>query len=201
MRLGGIILSGMLLSCLSISALASEPGDIAEPSINAPDMSMPAPIISAPNMDMPAPNPKPLVKPNNNPSPALNQVGNTSSNQAQEVEPMNLSGKWSIRLDNGTDGSFELNLWPSIGTNGIMGFGTFIEKGTANSVTAKGSVTSVTAQELSLIVKSATSEYINKKYDECDLDLLMVNNTLSGTYVLMSGGQSLSQGNAKAVKQ
>jgi len=111
---------------------------------------------------------------------------------------MDLSGKWSIRFDNGTDGSLDLNLWSSIGTTGIMGFGTFIEKGTESSVTATGSVT---AQELSLTVKSATSEYINKKYDECDLDLFMVNNTLSGTYVLMSGGQSLSQGNAKAVKQ
>ena len=198
MRLVNIMLSAILLSCLSIPAHASEPGDIAVPSINAPDMSMPAPLISGPNMDMPAPNPKPLVKPNNNPSPALNQIGNISSNQTQEVKPMDLSGKWSIRFDNGTDRSLDLNLWPSIGTAGIMGFGTFIEKGTQSSVTATGSVT---AQELSLTVKSATPEYINKKYDECDLDLFMVNNTLSGTYVLMSGGQSLSQGNAKAVKK
>jgi hypothetical protein len=198
MRLVSIMLSAMLLSCLSISAHAIEPGDIAEPSINAPDMGMPAPLISAPNMDMPAPNPKPLVKPNNNPSPALNQTGNISSNQTREVKPMDLSGKWSIRFDNGTEGSLDLNLWPSSGTTGIMGFGTFIEKGTENSVTATGSVT---VQELSLTVKSATSEYINKKYDACNLDLFMVNNTLSGTYVLMSRGQSLSQGNAKAVKQ
>jgi hypothetical protein len=65
-------------------------------------------------------------------------------------------------------------------------------------VTASGSVT---AQELTLIAKSSTPEYANQKYDEYDLDLLMVNNTLSGTYVLMSGGQSLGKGNATAVKQ
>ena len=79
-----------------------------------------------------------------------------------------------------------------------MGYGTVTEDGAKNSVTASGSVT---AQELTLIAKSATSEYIKQKYDEYDLKLLMVNNTLSGTYVLKSGGQSLGKGNATAAKQ
>ena len=79
-----------------------------------------------------------------------------------------------------------------------MGYGTVTENGAKNSVTASGSVG---AQELILIAKSATSEYINQNYDEYDLDLLMMNNTLSGTYVLKSGGHSLGKGNATAVKQ
>ncbi len=202
MRLADILLSAMLLSCLAIQA-HGDAGDIAVPSINAPDMSVPEPIISAPNMDMPAPNPKPLVKPNNNPNKTLNQTSDISSNQTQvtqiqqEVEPMDVSGKWSIQFNDGTERSLDLNLWSSGGTR-IMGYGSVTENGAKNSVTASGSVG---AQELTLIAKSATSEYINQNYDEYDLDLLMMNNTLSGTYVLKSGGHSLGKGNATAVKQ
>ncbi|MGD0953818.1 MAG: hypothetical protein ABR985_15755 [Methanotrichaceae archaeon] len=202
MRLASTLLSVILLSCLSIQA-HGDAGDIAEPSMPVPDMSVPEPHISAPTMDVPVPSPKPLDKPNSNPNQALNQTGNTSSNQAQttqiqqDVQPMNVSGKWSIQFNDGSDGSLDLNLWPSGGTR-IMGYGTLTEEGARSSVTASGSVT---AQELTLIAKSSTPEYANQKYDEYDLDLLMVNNTLSGTYVLMSGGQSLGKGNATAVKQ
>jgi hypothetical protein len=183
MRLASILLLPIiLLSCLSIQ-VHGDAGDIAEPSMPVPDMSVPAPHISAPTMDVPAPNPKPLDKPKSNPIQAFNKTGNTSSTQAQvtqiqqEVQPMNVSGKWSIKFNDGTDRSLDLNLWPSGGTR-IMGYGTLTEEGAKNSVTASGSVT---GQELTLIAKSATPEYANQKYDEYDLDLLMVNNTLSGT--------------------
>jgi hypothetical protein len=207
MRLASILLSALLLSCLSIQVHASGSDDagyvIAVPSINAPNMDVPAPRISAPNMDMPAPNPKPLVKPKNNANQALNQTGNMSSNQTQvtqiqqEVKPMNVSGKWSIKFDDSTGRLLDLNLWSSSGTR-IMGYGTLTEEGAKNSVTASGSVTE---QELTLIAKSATPEYANQRYDEYDLDLFMINYTLSGTYVLKSGGQLLVKGNATAVKQ
>ena len=202
MRLASIMLSAILLSCLSIQA-HGDLGDIAVPSMPVPDMSVPAPHISAPTMDVPAPSPKPLDKPNSKPIQAINKTGNTSSTKdqvtqiQQEVQSMNVSGKWSIKFNDGTDKSLDLNLWPS-GGNRIMGYGTLTEGGTKHSVTASGSST---AQELKLIAKSATPEYANQKYDEYDLDLLMVNNTLSGTYVLMSGGQSLGKGNATAIKQ
>jgi hypothetical protein len=205
MRLASILLSAILLSCLSIQAHAGDGEDyvIAVPSINAPNMDMPEPIISAPNMSMPAPKPKPIVVPKNNTNLALNQTGNMSSNQTQvtaiqqEVKPMDVSGKWSIKFNDGTDRSLDLNLWSSSGTR-IMGYGTLTKEGEKNSVTASGSVI---AQELTLIAKSATPEYANQKYDEYDLDLFMVNNTLSGTYILKSGGQFLGNGNATAVKQ
>lgn len=202
MRSTSIMLSAVLLSCLSIQA-HGDLGDIAVPSMPVPDMSVPAPHISPPTMDVPAPSPKPLDKPNSKPIQALNKTGNTSSSQAQvtqiqqEVLSMNVSGKWSIKFNDGTDKSLDLNLWPS-GGNRIMGYGTLTEGDAKHSVTASGSST---ARELKLIAKSATPEYANQKYDEYDLDLLMVNNTLSGTYVLMSGGQSLGRGNATAVKQ
>ena len=190
MRLASILLSSILLSCLSIQA-NGDVGDIAVPSI------------SAPNMDMPAPNPTPLVKPYNNPNQALNQTSNTSSNQnqvtqiQQGVKTMNVSGKWSIEFNDSPDRSLDLNLWSSGGT-GIMGYGTLTEDGAKNSVTASGSVGT---QELVLIANSAAPEYSNQKDKEYDLDLFMVNNTLSGTYELKSGGQSLEKGNATAVQQ
>lgn len=111
---------------------------------------------------------------------------------------MDVSGKWSIEFDDETGRSLDLTLWSSAGAARIMGFGTLTEKGTENSVTATGSVTE---QELRLIAKLATPKQANMKYDECDLDLFTVNDTLSGTYVLRSGGQFLSEGNATAVKQ
>jgi hypothetical protein len=154
-------------------------------------------------MAVPATNPKALVDTNSKPNQVLNQTRNTSSNQTQVtqiqqgVQPMNVSGKWSIKFNDGTDRSLDLNLWPS-GGNRIMGYGTLTEDGAKNSVTASGSLT---AQELTLTAKSATPEYANQKYDVYDLDLLMKNNTLSGTYVLSSGGQSLSKGNVTAIKQ
>jgi hypothetical protein len=202
MRLASVLLSAILLSCLSIQVRA-DVGDIAVPSMPVPDMSVPEPHISAPSMEVPATNPKPLVNTNSNPNQVLNQTSNASSIQTQVsqiqqgVQPMNVSGKWSIKFNDGTDRSLDLNLWPS-GGNRIMGYGTLTEDGAKNSVTASGSLT---AQELTLTAKSATPEYANQKYDVYDLDLLMKNNTLSGTYVLSSGGQSLSKGNVTAIKQ
>lgn len=209
MRAASILLSAILLSCLSIHCLpihayAGEPGDIAVPSMNVPNMDMPKPLVTRPNMDMPEPKPKPSVETNNDLNPVPDQTGNISSNQTQgiqiqqEAEPMDVSGKWSIKFDNGTDRSLDLTLWLSTGNSRIMGFGTLIEKGKENSVTASGSVT---VQELKLTAKLATPEYSKLNYDECNLDLFTVNDSLSGTYVLRSGGQFLSEGNATAVKQ
>lgn len=82
-----------------------------------------------------------------------------------------------------------------------MGYGTLNEGSIKNSATVSGSVG---AQELILIAKSAAPDYTNQKDKEYDLDLLMVNDTLSalsGTYELKSGGQSLGKGSATAVKK
>ncbi len=201
MRLVSILLSVVLISCLSIPSYAIYPGDIAEPSIKAPNMDMPEPLITKPNMNIPEPKTKPLAEPGSY-RPSLNQNGNISSNQTQApmiqqgVKPMDVSGKWSIKFDNRPDRSLDLTLWSSAGTR-IMGFGTLIEEGAEKSMTVSGSVSE---QELSLIAKSAVPEYANQKYDEYDLDLFMENNTLSGTYILKSEGRSLDQGNATAVK-
>jgi hypothetical protein len=197
MRTIGALLSSILLLGLSIPAQAANPYGIAEPAIKGPNMDMPAPLVSKPNLDMPAPNPKPLVEPSKEPSPALNQSGNITSNETQEEKQPVLDGKWLIKLDDGRDGSLDLILF-TLGGTGVNGYGTLIEQGTTDSVTARGSVA---GEELSLTIKSATSNYINEKYDECDLHLLIINNTLSGTYALKSKGQSISSGNASAMMQ
>ena len=207
MRLGCIILSSILLSCLSIPALALDPGDIAEPSMSVPDMTMPVPTItgpasSGPNMDMPKPETRSLIAPDNNTT-KTKPTGSISPNQTQvsktqqTVMTMDVSGKWSIKFDKRTDRSLDLNLWAS-SKNGILGYGTLTEEGAKNSVTASGSIN---GQELTLTTKSSTPEYATKKFDEYDLDLFMANNTLSGTYVLSSDGQSQGEGNATAIKQ
>lgn len=202
-------ISAILLSCISVHAYSGAPGDIAVPSMNVPNMDMPKPLITSPNMDVPEPTPKPLVEPNSNLNPTLNQTGNTSSNQTQvaqtqkkaetiDASPMDVSGKWSVKFDDRMDRSLELTLWSSAGSARVMGFGTLIEKGIENSVTASGSVTE---RELRLTAKLATPEQANLVYDECGLDLFTVDDTLSGTYTLRSGGQFLGEGNATAVKQ
>lgn len=196
MRLASTLLSAILLLCLFILAHAIEPGDIAAPSMKVPDMNMPKPLITRPNMNVPEPNAA-IVMQN-----AINETANASSNQTlvtdieEEVMPKNVSGKWSIRFDDGRDKSLVLNLWSSSQTR-IMGYGTLTEKGAMNSVTASGSIS---AEELTLTVKSGASEYANQKYSEYYLDLFMVNDTMSGTYVQKADGQSSEIGNITAVR-
>jgi hypothetical protein len=197
MRWVGMLLSAILVSSISIPAHASDTAGIADQSIQGPNMDMPAPLISEPNMDMPAPNPKPLVEPNKNPGPAPNQTINITSNQTKEEKPLDLSGKWSMKLDAVGERSLDLSLFSLDGIR-FNGFGYFTEKGLRDSVTADGSLA---GEQLSLVVKSATSRYINGKYDECDLELFFINNTLSGTYALKSGGQSPAKGDVTAARQ
>ncbi|MDM7939339.1 MAG: hypothetical protein QUS07_03230 [Methanothrix sp.] len=201
MRLMSILSSAILLSCLSIQAHAIEPGDIAVPSMSIPNMDMPTPRISSPNMDMPKTKPVPLAKPASS-NQTLNQTANISANQTRstleqkEDTTMNVSGKWSMKFDDLADRSLDLTLWVSGGTI-IMGYGTLTGEGEKKSVTASGSVT---GNELHLTTKSATPENANQKNDQYDLDLFWVNNTISGTYILRSGGEFAGEGNVTAVK-
>jgi len=202
MRLEYIILLAILLSCLSIQAYAIDPGDIAVPSISAANMDMPKPKISSPTMNVPETKTGPLTQPNVNSDQTLNQTGNASIGSTQvipvqqEAVPMDVSGKWSIKFGDRTDIWLDLTLWSS-GGDKIMGYGTMTEGDAKNSVTATGSFTD---PDLTLTVKSATSEYVSKRYGECDLYLSRVDKTLSGTYVLKSDELTSSKGNATAKK-
>ncbi len=194
MRLADILLSAILLSCISLHAHAVEPGQIAVPSI------------AVPNMDMPSVNPVPVARPSKDISPSLGWIGSSGFNQTQraseqgqqEAGAMDISGKWSIRFDGESGRSMDLSLWPSMGTAGVMGFGTLTKDGVGNSVTASRSVT---AENITLTTKLTTPETSGQRYDECDLNLFKTEGHLSGTYIMKSGGRTLSSGNATAVKQ
>ena len=226
MRLASILLSAMILSCFSAQAqvnifglnmtmpepLSSEPDmgvpeplssgpnmDVPEPLVSKPNMDMPEPLTPKPNMDMPKPNPKPPIMPNADIDQTTNHAGDNSTNTSQvvqmqqEIKPLNVSGKWSIKLDGSSDGSLDLNLWSLSGVE-ILGSGTLTEGSIRNPVTASGSVS---AQELTLTTRSAVPDFDRQYF----IDMYMVNNTLSGTYTMKSGVQSLGKGNATAIKE
>jgi len=199
MKLASLLLFAILLSCLSFQAGAIEAGEIATPSISAPNMDMPKPIISSPNMNAPEPKPKPQVVSDSNSS----LTGSIDSNQAQSTEARSndVSGKWSIKFDDRPDRSLDLTLWSS-GKTKVMGYGTLTKGGIGNSVTVSGSFGD---EELLLTVKSAESEYLSQKYDEYLIDLFMVNDTANksmlGTYTLRFGDEFLGDGNATALKR
>ena len=165
----------------------------------APDERVP--ILSqstGPNMSMPDPTPKPLVNPNNNSNQTLNQTENQSSSQPQpEGKPIDLSGKWSVKFNGSAGRSLDLILL-SAGSDRTMGTGTLVEDGTKIPVTVRGTITD---SEITLTTKTVVGPYVNQIDREYDLDLFMENDTLSGAYVLKSGGKFLSKGNATAVKQ
>lgn len=153
---------------------------------------------SGPNMSMPDPSPKPHVKANNSSNKTIDITGNESSGQFQpEAKSIDLSGKWSVKFLDSTSGSLDLILL-SAGSDRIMGSGTLVEEGTKIPATASGTIT---GQEVTLTSKTVVGDYVNQIDREYDLDMFMENNTLSGVYVLKSGGKFLRKGNATAVKQ
>ena len=209
MRSVSMLLLAIMLSCSSTLAQVNIFGinmttpvplisnsniDMSGPPISRPNMDMPKPIISYPNMDMPKINP--AIKNSNQ---AINLTSNNSSRKAQtkqlqqKVKPIDVTGKWSIKLINNTSLAMDLNLWSPNGIK-IMGFGTLAEGSTKYSITASGSVGT---KELTLTARSAVPDY-DKEYD---LHLLMINDTLSGNYDLKSVGKYLGKGNATAIKQ
>ena len=155
---------------------------------------------SGPNMSMPNPSPKPLAeqKPNNNSSETLNQTGSQGSVLAQpEAKPIDFNGKWSVKFEDDTNRSLDL-IMLSAGADKAMGSGTLVEDGIRIPVTASGTIT---GKDVTLTSKTVVGDYVNKIDREYDLDLVVTNKTLSGAYVLKSGGKFLGKGNATAVKQ
>jgi len=78
-----------------------------------------------------------------------------------------------------------------------MGSGTLEEDGTEIPLTASGSVS---ANELILTAKTVIGPYVNKIDRQFDLEMHVLNDTLSGRYLMKSAGKFLSQGNASMTK-
>jgi hypothetical protein len=188
MRLASLLLLAILLYCASFQACAIEPGDIAAPSIAAANMDMPTPKITSPNMGMPEP--KQVQQ-------GISESKANHTEDKDDDQSDDLSGKWSIKFDNLPDRLLDLTLWSS-GRSKIMGYGTLAKGSTSNSVTVSGSIS---GEELMLAVQSANSEYSGQNSDKYDISLFQANNTMSGTYILSVGGEFIGDGNATAIKR
>jgi hypothetical protein len=160
------------------------------------DQGPPAPPSSSePNMSMPEPLPEPLAAENetdqNDNETALANNSNTSA--PAQPQPLEVGGKWLIKLGNSTDRSIELNLFPS-GRNIIAG-GTLSMDGAVLTVAGTGSLDD---RDLFLKVKTEVSKWGNQIDKRYDLDLAVENGLLSGTYKEYSGEKLDGEGKAYA---
>lgn len=200
MRLAGNLLAvvmawiaiGAIIACISIPAGAIDPGTIAVPSITGANMDMPEPLITPPSMDMAEPsNRVEVVESKKEPFSEGSPFNETAPSEAD-----NVSGDWSVRFDNRGDVSLGLTLWPA-GGNKVMGFGSLKEGAVNNSFSASGSIL---GDQLVLTARSAAPKFEGQRYDQCDLELFLKNDTLSGTYMLKWEGATKDAGNATAVR-
>jgi hypothetical protein len=192
LRKASLLLSAILLFSLSLEVCAYEPGDIAAPSIPLANMNMPEPKITSPNMAMPTGTAKQQDI-------AGSQANRTEDKNADQSD--NLSGKWSIRFEDRPDRLLDLTLWSSDKTK-FMGYGTMTRESKSSSVTVSGTLGE---DELALTVTSTDTEYSGQVPDKYDIILTLANstsvNTMSGTYILTSGGEFVGDGKAKAIKR
>jgi hypothetical protein len=148
---------------------------------------------SGPNMDMPDPTPKPL-----NSAASADQTASTGTTEAvvaPEPEPefADISGKWTIELDNSKE-SMELIL---IQTGGdIMGSGS-LSGDTKIPLIASGSLDN---DNLKLDVKTVIGKYVNQIDKQYKLDLKVADSTMSGSYEAFTDEASTGKGNAMATK-
>lgn len=182
----------VLLLCFSIQALALDPGTIAVPSITGANMDMPKPLITPPNMDMPDPSPKvTVVEGKKDPF-----SDGSPFNETQKGDAAKLNGKWTVKFAGRSDVSLGLDLWASGGSK-VMGFGSLKERAANNSFSASGTVS---GDNLVLSARSAAAKFEGQRYDQCDLDLTLKNDTLSGSYILKWQGEVRDRGNATAIR-
>jgi hypothetical protein len=146
-------------------------------------------LIPGPNMSMPDPSPK---------SPS--QTSSESAAQSTEtgvVPPesriMEVSGKWTVRLEN--EGA-TINPLTLIQTGEkVMGMGTLNEQNAKLQVSAKGYVSS---DAMNLDIWTIVSEYGNKIDKRIELELVQVDRVLSGSYEIYSDEELIGKGNATA---
>jgi hypothetical protein len=160
------------------------------------DQGPPAPSSSSePNMSMPEPLPKPLAAENegdqNDTETALANNSNTSA--PAEPQPLEVGGKWLIKLDNSTDRALDLIMIQN--DKSIMASGNLIADGAEIAVTGHGSLD---GGDLSLKVKTVVMEYGNQIDKRYDLDLAVGDGSLSGTYKEYSKEKPDGEGKAYA---
>ena len=168
-----------------IGAESNAPTDNAAP----PAGTSPSPqmdIIGA-NMRVPDTKPIPLAQPTE----AL--AAEAPQESEQEPEILDVEGKWTVRLDGTAISINPLNLIQT--GQSLMGSGTLNEDGSKIPVTATGSVS---GDAVKLHIWTVVSEYGNKIDKSTDLDLVQADKTVSGSYQLYSGEETIGSGNATA---
>ena len=138
------------------------------------------------NMRVPDTKPIPLVQP-------TEAIAAEAASQAPETEILDVSGKWTVKLE---EAGVSLNPLTLIQTGErLMGSGVFNEDGSKLQVTATGSVSS---DAMILHIWTVVAEYGNQIDKSVDLDLVRVDRTASGSYQLYSGEEIIASGNATA---
>ncbi|NLH22429.1 MAG: hypothetical protein GX463_09730 [Methanothrix sp.] len=111
----------------------------------------------------------------------------------KEPEILDVAGKWTVKLE---EAGISLNPLTLIQTGErLMGSGVFNEDGSKLQVTATGSVSQ---DAVSLHIWTVVAEYGNQIDKSVDLDLVRVDRTISGSYQLYSGEETVGSGNATA---
>jgi hypothetical protein len=140
------------------------------------------------NMRVPDTKPIPLAQPTEALAAAVPQEP-----EPQEPEILDVEGKWTVKLEQAAVSINPLNLIQT--GQSLMGSGTLNEDGSKIPVTATGSVSS---DAMSLHIWTVVSEYGNKIDKSTDLDLVQADKTVSGSYQLYSGEETIGSGNATA---
>jgi hypothetical protein len=147
-------------------------------------------------MSMPEPLPKPLDAENETARDSGNEtaLNNSSSASApRQPQPLDVEGKWLIKMDNSTDRSLDLILIQN--EKSIMASGNLMTDGSEIAVTGHGSLED---KDLSLKVKTVVMEYGNQIDKRYDLELVVGNSSLSGKYKEYSGEKPAGEGRAYA---
>jgi len=167
-----------------------------KPRIPPDERTIALPSSSGPNMSMPEPLPKPLDAENETAQNSGNEtaLNNSSSASApRQPQPLDVEGKWLIKMDNSTDRSLDLILIQN--EKSIMASGNLMTDGAEIPVTAHGSLED---KDLSLKVKTVVMEYGNQIDKRYDLELVVGNSSLSGKYKEYSGEKPAGEGRAYA---
>jgi len=147
--------------------------------------------ISGPNMRMPDTKPKPLVQTDNAVSTQEVQAVATNPEPA-EPEVMEVDGKWNVKLENASS-SMDLILIQT--GESVTGMGNLNDQNTKLPLIVIGTVS---ANSMTLDVKTVVDKYVHKIDKRFNLDLVKVDRVISGSYEAFSGEDLTGKGNAAA---
>jgi hypothetical protein len=133
--------------------------------------------------------------PDTSSQPTITQAAMISEPEVAPAEPetMEAEGKWVIKLDGSGSTLNPLTLIQT-GDN-VMGMGTLNDGSAKLQVDAKGSVA---GNAMSLELWTVVSEYGNQIDKSIDLELVEVEQKISGSYEMHSGDELIGKGNVTA---